>query len=303
MANRAVLFHDIQIYLFQSHPWWGLTVLTLIVALIFIGYYYQYQIKPRKAQAKPDVTSKFRIMFLTTSVIVFALASSYRVLFTPVRTVQGVWAILSPPLLFVLVLFLKILLLCWIIRLLTMLFKPELLSEFGAKFFGFEIHQKYNPQQIQDGLRKIEKQLDILARLNGSALTIISTPFERYFLQSENRADRIRQLVKDVLIDVYETLPEVKIYVIPFTDAGIGQLPEVLAAKVRLKSIEKVNSTQVENDRIGMSIHHGTQGSETVIIIDTTKQNYDLSLAEITAAAHLFVSMATILDWAVKSRT
>jgi hypothetical protein len=127
-------------------------------------------------------------------------------------------------------------------------------------------------------------------------LNFISSPFEKIILEAENHYNEIRQIVYDKLSNIYRELPDIKIYVIPLIKEKIDLLPDRIATIVREKNREEVNSAQVEYEKIGVSIHLGTEGAATVIVIDATDQNYDLSLAEISAAGNLFVSITLVID-------
>lgn len=80
------------------------------------------------------------------------------------------------------------------------------------------------------------------------------------------------------------------------------EIPERLAAIIRLLNYEEENSVQVENKTLGIGIHQGSEGLGTIIVIDTTKEpGYEIALAEICAISNFFVSLSTVNDWAKKN--
>ena len=205
---------------------------------------------------------------------------------------------------FLLIILIQILIASWIIALLSGLFNPDRIAEFGAKFFGFELSHKYAPGQINyiaTGLETLEMQIELIANLNKATLDYIAGPFENAILNAENQANKIRQVVKDVLVKNYEPLPLVKVYVLPLTEAAFQSLPERVASTVRLLNDEGIDISQVEFDTVGVSIHHGSEELGTTIIIDGTDQGYEVTLAELFSASNFFVSLSTIIDWADRS--
>ena len=100
--------------------------------------------------------------------------------------------------------FLKILIGFWIIALVVGLFKPERISEFGAKFFGIELSHKYSADMliIKESQEKLEKQIAIINDLNKEILEFISGPFEGHIMKAKDKPKIIRQIVKGILTKV-----------------------------------------------------------------------------------------------------
>ena len=111
-------------------------------------------------------------------------------------------------------------------------------------------------------------------------------------------------MVQGILTKTYfGNCPRIKIQVIPLTEEAIESLEEKIGQIVMLLYLEEVDITTVEQDKIGISIHHGEDDSGSAIIIDATHADYDLALAEICAAGALFVAISTTVYWALESQT
>lgn len=106
-------------------------------------------------------------------------------------------------------------------------------------------------------------------------------------------------MVRDILVMAYERYGNIEIHVIPLVEEEICALGPRLGALVRLTDEEGDISTVDERNRaVGIAIHHGEDGLSSAIVIDATKERYEVSLAEICAASTLFVSISTAVDWA-----
>lgn len=276
-----------------------LVTVTILVGIVFLIWYYHKEValvKKENVKSRKNAVNKFRVTLIGTIIIVYALVNSYKVYFTRIENFSNTWPLVTPSILFALVFFINILLLSWAFSLLSSILNPERVAEFGAKFFGFEVNQKYLPVRIQEDLEKVDIQLKVIADINATILEYISSPFEKNILEAENYYDEIRQIVYDKLSNIYKELPGIIIYVLPLNMEEINSLPDRIATIVREKIREGVNSTQVEYEKIGISIHLGTEGAATTIVIDAMDENYDLSLAEISAAGNLFVSITLVVD-------
>lgn len=295
-------------YCFQEHLQLTLTIITIVISVGFLIWYYQrtrrFTENCKNAITVEKAWKKFYFILLGIAILSFALISSYYIFFSPIKSPQNAWQLVNPSIMFLLIILIQILIASWIIALLAGLFNPDRIAEFGAKFFGFEISHKYAPGQIDyiaNGLENLEMQIKIIANLNKATLDYIAGPFENTILNSISQANKIRQVVRDILIKNYEPLPLVKIYVIPLTEIEFQNLPERIASTVRLLNDEGIDVSQIEFDTVGISIHHGSEDLGTAIIIDGTEQEYEVTLAELFSAGNFFVSISTIIDWANKS--
>lgn len=248
--------------------------------------------------------SKIFVILLGLIIVGISVWSSLNFRPEKITELKDLYKILDPSLIYIVIFALKLLIGFWIMAILMGIFKPEKISEIGAKIFGLELSHKFSQEtmnKVDSGLEKLQFQLDIITALNEAMLNYIATPFEDAILNSENKADKIRQIVKDILLTVYAELPKVKIDVLPLETDYINNLPEHIAAYVRLLIDEGLDVVQVPLKSVGIGIHHGTEGQATLIVINTREQNYEISLAEITCASNLFVAISTIIDWARKT--
>jgi hypothetical protein len=71
--------------------------------------------------------------------------------------------------------------------------------------------------------------------------------------------------------------------------------PRIKAPVETLLNKDETDSINVEYDNLGIGIHRGYEGLETIIIIDTSKEGYEISLAEIESAGNLFLSIANTI--------
>ena len=182
------------------------------------------------------------------------------------------------------------------------LLRPGHITEFGAKFLGFEISYKRQITEAVQELREYAVQIDTITDLNENMLEYIAKAFEEDILKTKDQAATIRQKVHELLLDVYFEQKEVKVFVQPLTDDGINSLGDKLAALIRGQIKPEQDVTTTMHNTVGIGIHYGTEGLDTVIVIDTTSEGRKISPAEITAASALFVAVATAIDWATKSR-
>ncbi len=268
-------------------------IMTIIAALVTVYFYL------RQNKDKPKA-----LIITSATLIAVALIGSYDVLlYGGGKGALNSEILFQTPVVFLLLVFLQLLIGFWIVVIVVGLFKPDRISEMGAKFFGVEISHKFTEgvQTAKTSLEKLEDQLDIISNLNEATLEFVASPFEESILAAESQADKIREVVRDLLQKVYYHYPEIKILVLPLTEAGMSALGERLAGPIRLLWNEGVDLTQVECGTVGIGIHHGTEDLSTMIIIDGTAGNYEVSNAEICAASNFFISLSTIIEWAGRS--
>ncbi len=286
------------IWFLQNNLGMVLTGLTILTSLLVLTWLYQ------RYQACKN-SSRFLASIIGVLAITLALGSSYNILLQPVSEPSKAWVAISNSIVFPVVVFLKLLVFFLIITIIKGFFKPEQISEFGAKFLGIEFNQKYSQEEVGNaklGLDKLQQQLNVSAELNAAVLEYLAGPFEEKLSNAANPAVAIRQAVKDVLIRTYAGFPEIDIFVIPLTNEGIALLDEKQAAILRLLSAEGLDLVTIEHETVGIGIHHGSDGLGTAIVIDATKQDYEVSVSEICAASTLFVAISTAVDWVLRGR-
>jgi len=273
----------------------GLTVLTSLLALAWL--YHRYRVCKN--------SSRFLASIIGILAITVALGSSYNILLQPVSEPSKAWAAIANSIVFPVVIFLKLLVFFLIVTIINGLFKPERISEFGAKFLGIEFNQKYTQEEVGNaklGLDKLQQQLNVSAELNAAVLEYLAGPFEEKLSNMADPAAAIRQAVKDVLIRTYAAFSEINIFVVPLTSEGITLLDEKQAATLRLLASEGLDLVTIEHETVGIGIHHGSDGLGTAIVIDATKQDYEVSVSEICAASTLFVAISTAVDWVLRGK-
>lgn len=253
-------------------------------------------------------TIKNKLKLFTLSICIIALAlsliSSYGLLFQQLEPEKLPQTLLNPQLIFFINVLIKFLIFYWIVAIASGMINPERISKYGAKFLGLEVYNEYAKiaKKIEINADQAENQLNLIVDLNRNVFDFLLKPFENSIVSSEKKTDTIRLLVKDILIKSYANLPRVKIHVIPTTEKGFASLGHKLAAFVRPLAMENRTLTTIENKTIGICIISGTGDLSSVIIIDTTNQNYEISDAEICLAGTFFVSIATSIHWAVRSK-
>ncbi|HBK69618.1 MAG TPA: hypothetical protein DEB05_13690 [Firmicutes bacterium] len=250
-----------------------------------------------------------KIKLTTLSICLFALAfsliSSYELLFQSFEADQfRPLALLNLQLIFLFNVLIKFLIFYWLVAIATGIINPERISKYGAKLLGLEVYSEYaeKAKKIEDNAEKADKQMDLIVELNRNIFDFLLKPFEENVIKAENQADMIRDLVKDILIKSYNNYPGVKIFVLPLNEKGFLRLGEELTAYVRPLSMENRPLTTIEKKTIGIGIIPGMENLSTAIIIDTTKEHYEISDAEICSAGSLFVSIATAIHWSIRCK-
>jgi hypothetical protein len=137
-------------------------LITVITGIILLIWYYRKKVAliPKEdTNSRKIAVNKFRITLIGTFIVIYALISSYGAFFTRIKNLTNAWSLITSSVLFTLLFFINILLLSWAFSLLSSIFNPDRIAEFGAKFFGFEVSQKYLPVKIQEDLEKVDLQL------------------------------------------------------------------------------------------------------------------------------------------------
>lgn len=251
------------------------------------------------------IRNKIKIITLSVCLLAlaFSLISSYRLLFEPF--VPGQFhpsALLNPELVFLVNVLIKFLIFYLLTVIACGIINSERISKYGAKLLGVEIYSEYTEKakKIEENADKADRQMDLIVELNRNIFDFLLKPFEESIIKAENPAEMIRNLVRDILIKSYYKHPRVRIYVLPLNRRGFLELGEKLTAYVRPLALENRPLTTIEKKTVGIGIIPGLEDLSTAIIIDTTRENYEISDAEICAACSLFVAIATIIHWAIR---
>jgi hypothetical protein len=272
----------------------ALTILCSIAITIFL-YFSVY----RKGQRDYFGSMATGIIALT-----LALITSYAILFTPIDTTAYKYLIfISPTVLFLINVFIRMLILFWIFGIIYGFFKPGQV-EVGVKIFGVELSHKYSQEDVQKariGHDKLKNQLSIIDDLTKEMIEYLSTPFEERMLGLESRYDIIRDEVKAILNKVYLNCLNTQIQVLPLTNEVLVALLEPIGAIVRKMDREsnREDTSDVIEDIYGIGLHYGTDNLSTLIIIDVSNTDeYQLSRSEINCVCTLFTSISSIIAWA-----
>jgi hypothetical protein len=251
------------------------------------------------------IRNKIKIITLSVCLLAlaFSLISSYRLLFEPF--VPGQFhpsALLNPELVFLVNVLIKFLIFYLLTVIACGIINSERISKYGAKLLGVEIYSEYTEKakKIEENADKADRQMDLIVELNRNIFDFLLKPFEENIIKAENPAEMIRNLVRDILIKSYYKHPRVRIYVLPLNRRGFLELGEKLTAYVRPLALENRPLTTIEKKTVGIGIIPGLEDLSTAIIIDTTRENYEISDAEICAACSLFVAIATIIHWTIR---
>lgn len=244
---------------------------------------------------------KMMMVLLGTLILTFSFITSFHILTTPIQDIRSAWMLVNSSVAFLIVVFIKVLLCSWIIALIAGLMKPDRLSEFAAKFFGFEITQKYAPEQIKaidQTLDDMQARINMLSILTKETMDYIASSFEGVIVADERPVEKIREVVQYTLQSAYYNYDKVTIYVVPLTEEGIRSLPEHLYPLVKKRADERVDLSIVEKKTVGIGVHYGNEELSTVIVMDGTLRHYEITLPEIYTASNFFIAVSTIATWA-----
>ena len=133
--------------------------------------------------------------------------------------------------------------------------------------------------------------------LNKYIYTFSVSDFKETVLESDSVPDKVREIIKSILVRAYQNnFPEVEIFVLPLNNESINKLDPRISAPVKMLIDKEENDLiWTEYDTLGIGVHRGFEGLETLVIIDTSKEGYDISLAEIETAGNLFLSIANVI--------
>lgn len=245
--------------------------------------------------------SKIIIFLFGLGITIFAIYSSSTETFSRITKVNDLYSLLTPSLTFLGVTALKLLAGFWIFAIITSIFYWNRITEQGVKIFGIEISNKFNRQELDyamDGIQLVRKQITLLSELHDYIYKFSVTSFKKAILESNSYADKVRNYIENILVRAYQNnFPKVEINVLPLDSKIINKLePRIKAPVQSLLDKDETDLIHIEYNTLGIGIHCSFEGLETLIIIDTSKAGYDISLAEIESAGNLFLSIANTLD-------
>lgn len=241
------------------------------------------------------VVNRFLFAFLGVGALTFSVVTSFEILREPPVLMVDWWSLVSVWLLFLLNILAKILLIFWAVAATIGLFRPDRISEFRAKFLGFEVNHSYTRDEVikaQNGWKQINQQMKLVSGLNEEVLEFISRPFEDELKRADDPAEEVRLAVKRVLLSAYGEHPKIRVHIVPCTPDGIKSLGDTAAALVQLE-LDSENDVTIIKKNFGIAIHHGEGGLSSVIVLEAFA-GYQLSIAEICAASILFVAVSSV---------
>ncbi len=245
-------------------------------------------------------SSRYLAVLFGIGITLYAVISSIEVFSQKVQTLNDFYSLLSPSLIFLIVTAIKLLAGFWIFAIFVSIFNWDHISEQGAKIFGIEINQKFNRQELDNariGVEIVKKQIKLLSNLNDYIYQFSVTSFKKMILANDSPSEKVRSIVKNILVLAYQNnFPKVNIMVLPIDDNEINKLePRILTPVQSLIDKDETDLIDIEYDNLGIGIHRSYEELETIIIIDTSEEGYDISLAEIVAAGNLFLSIANTI--------
>lgn len=265
---------------------WIATIVTTMIILSFLTLFKRKQV---------NLWFSYLMAIMTD----FILISTYYDFYVmKVGGPKGAWAWISGSLIFLLVIFLKVLLCFIIYSLIVFMAKPENMSEFVAKFCGIEIQYKRNVNSALENMKESKRQIEFITAINDAMLQFLSSSFEQQIVFADDIYEKIRDEVRTILEAVY-VKTAIEIFVIPISDEGYQVLERKLKSLVKLKYNRGYDIATIDRDRIGIGIYRAGGGiNDSAIVIDTTKEGYTLTAAEMASISNLYVAISTIINWA-----
>ncbi|NLG83671.1 MAG: hypothetical protein GX493_03465 [Firmicutes bacterium] len=271
-----------------------LGALTILAGTPFLLYLVRV-LRRNRGTRSPFYGYLFAVLALTVSV-----ATSYDILLRP-PVLPGYWRLLSPFVLFLLSVLVKLLIILYLAFTVSGLFQPGRILKFGAKVPGFEISNELGP--LDRALTQAERDYELITNLNETVLEYVASAYEESILTAEDPAEEIRRQTEEVLQSVYKDYPGTAIRVVPCTKEGIASLWEPVATLVRKWFDRKSDLSTVEGDALGIGIHHGTEGfTGAIIVIDASRGRGEVTAAEIYAASTLYIAIASTIGAALVTR-
>ncbi len=207
---------------------------------------------------------------------------------------EKLWDLIPPSIIFLTILFFK-LLLCFSCTIIVFsIIRSKKLSEIGTKFLGFEFQEKFHPSS-EDVINQIETQFDFAATISKYSIEWIESYRDQDIINSQNQVGYVRsQFLKVINAAYYDS--NVNVYAIPCTDEGFNHLNARLKDLVRTVYEKLGNVVVVPHKYVGLGIVDSGGGeANTIIIIDTSEAGYEITSAEIQAAVMLFFSITEVV--------
>lgn len=205
------------------------------------------------------------------------------------------WDSFPPTVIFLMIVFFKLLLCFLCLVMIYSIIKTEKTSEIAAKFLGFEFQEKFFPNS-ENAIKEIETQIEFAANINTYAIQWITAYSEKDILNSSNFVEYIRNELVNVLSLVYYD-SHVNYYVLPFTKKDLQVLNLHLVRMVNKVYKELGEVVTIPHKKVGLGIVNagGEEEPDTIIIIDTSEAGYDITSVELQSIVMLFLSMTEIV--------
>jgi hypothetical protein len=276
--------------------------ITMLVALILAAILVIWGNRFEKFQSK---NNKFYFGFL---IIVFTaiIISSFDMLYHPPKSTNLMSLLLfflkNKWIVFFFTTFIKIILVYWAFHFITGLFDRKRIIKIVAKVFGIEFSQELTQDDAEiakKGYERLEKQFNVIVSLNRETAGYISSKFE-YELMTTDSPDKIsdnfRDKIRKILVTAYANIQDININVIPADNNEIRKLDDKIASIVEITW--KDRDVVEINQRVGVVAYSEIPGLETIIVLDPTSGDYEISDAEIHSVSVLLASIASIISWA-----
>lgn len=266
--------------------------ITVVIGLVIMGFSIWF-LRNNKIRLIP-----IAILIVTLSL---SLISSYAILGKSFNAEKfQLLDLLNEPLIFCFNVLVKFLFCFWLVALgMGMLF-PERISKIGANVFGVGVDNEFakDVTTVKINLNEAKKQNDRIVNLNRKIFDQLVKNFEQGILESRDQAETIRNLIKSILVQTYGS-ENAAIYVLPINENLYDRIGEKLTALIQPLTLENRTIVKIENNNIGIGIIPSVNESATLIIIDTSKEKYCISDAEICAACSFFVAVVNTVNSAL----
>jgi hypothetical protein len=262
---------------------------------------------------KRDKLREFVAISICAVGLVFAVLTSLPILKTPIPIDNinnkhfGLERFLTSDVQFLLFLLIK----CVIIFIITMMgfyiLNIKRMVEHSTKVGPFELNGKWQEADlIAENTKKASSHFDLLVELSQNIYKKTVSEFEKDIIAAPDQAEAIRNMVEGVLKDSYfnQKKNRVVIHVKPLTEKGLGELSPKQADFIR--DYVKTNGDEQPcilkmNSMTKIAIIPGDDLT-SVIVIDTTKQDYEVTDVEIFSAAQFMTAVAIIIQWKICSQ-
>ena len=237
------------------------------------------------------------------SIIFVSIITSFSFLFRAEQMVitDKMTVTLAPAIAFPVVVFIKILIGFWIYHMIFCIANSERITETALKIFGVEMTNKISLDidQTTKSYETLAWQIDYADTLLTSFINYYITSFDYQVGASDNKADAVRNALRNVLVLAYYEWfgeGECDIFVLPLNVSPFPELDNELLSMIQLNDIGDANRLGVFNN-IGLSFHRFEDPEFDTVIIIRTPDDYLLPRAEISAASMFFISMVKSVEY------